>query len=281
MNEFEKAREDYEQIPIPAELEERVQAGIRQGKATHRKAKRQRHWKRSVGAVAACFVVLVGVLNVSPTVAAAAADVPVLGGLFQVLTVRSFTDKTEDRTLEVKQPGVTGGALAEQVNAEIQERVDAKIAEGEQLIAEYKEAYFATGGTEEEWAQHDNKVTVTYEIKSQTDETVSFVVESAVSFANAYQEETYYNLNLAEDRELTLKAVLGEDWAEKCNESIREQMDAAEDPSVYFTPDAGGFTTVDEDTQFYLNEAGNPVVVFPPYTVAVGAMGTVEFEITK
>ena len=30
MNEFEKAREDYEQIPIPAELEERVQAGIRQ-----------------------------------------------------------------------------------------------------------------------------------------------------------------------------------------------------------------------------------------------------------
>ena len=116
MNEFEKAREDYEQIPIPAELEERVQAGIRQGKAAHRKAKRQRHWKRSVGAVAACFAVLVGVLNVSPTVAATAADVPVLGGLFQVLTVRSFTDKTEDRTLEVKQPGVTGGALAEQVN---------------------------------------------------------------------------------------------------------------------------------------------------------------------
>ena len=182
---------------------------------------------------------------------------------------------------DVGQALSSDGAVTEAVNAEIQERVDAKIAEGEQLIAEYKEAYFATGGTEEEWAQHDNKVTVTYEIKSQTDETVSFVVESAVSFANAYQEETYYNLNLADDRELTLQDVLGEDWVEKCNESIREQMDAAEDPSVYFTPDAGGFTTVDEDTQFYLNEAGNPVVVFPPYTVAVGAMGTVEFEITK
>ena len=58
-------------------------------------------------------------------------------------------------------------------------------------------------------------------------------------------------------------------------------MDAAEDPSVYFAPDAGGFTTVDESTQFYLNEAGNVVVVFPPYTVANGAMGTVGFEITK
>ena len=44
------------------------------------------------------------------------------------------------------------------------------------MNAEYKKAYFATGGTEEEWAQHNNKVTVTYEVKSQTDETVSFVV---------------------------------------------------------------------------------------------------------
>ena len=281
MNEFEKAKEAYEQIPIPEELEERVQAGIRQGREARRSAKRQRSWKRSVSAAAACVAVLVGVLNASPAVAAAAADVPVLGGLFQVLTVRDFTDKTADRTLEVEQPGVTGGALAEQVNAEIRERVDAKIAQGEQMIAEYKEAYFATGGTEEEWAQHDNKVTVTYDIKSQTADTVSFVVKSDVSFANAYQEETYYNLDLAGDRELTLQDILGDDWVERCNASIRTQMDGAEDPAVYFAPDEGGFTTVDENTQFYLNEAGNPVVVFPPYTVAIGAMGTVEFEINK
>lgn len=281
MNEFKQARADYEQIPIPEELEERIRAGIRQGRAARNKARRIRYWKRTIGGAAACLAVLVGVLNASPTVAAAAADVPVLGGLFQVLTVRSFTDKTEDRTLEVEQPGVTGGALAEQVNAEIQERVDAKIAQGEQLIAEYKEAYLATGGTEEEWAQHDNKVTVTYDIKSRTADTASFVVKSDVSFANAYQEETYYNLDLAGDRELTLRDILGDGWVEQCNESIRAQMNAAEDPSVYFTPDAGGFTTVDENTQFYLNEAGNPVVVFPPYTVAIGAVGTVEFEITK
>ena len=56
-------------------------------------------------------------------------------------------------------------------------------------------------------------------------------------------------------------------------------MAAAEDPAVYFAADQGGFTTVDETTQFYLNEAGDPVVVFPPYTVAPGAMGYVEFPI--
>lgn len=275
MKEFENAKMEYEEIPIPEELNDRVQAGIRQGRAN----RARRIWKRRLGTVAACFVVVVGALNLSPTVAAAAADVPVLGGLFQVLTVRSFTDENEDRTVEVEQPGLTGSDFAAQIDAEIQERVDAKIAEGEQLIAEYKDAFFATGGTQEDWERHDNQVSVTYEIKSQTDTTVSFVVDSYVSIAGAYQEQAYYNLDLANGKELTLADVLGADWVDICNESIKAQMAAAEDPSVYFDESMGGFTTVDETTQFYLNGDGAPVVVFAPYTVAIGAMGTVEFEI--
>lgn len=277
MNEFEQAKKEYEQIPVPEELADRVQAGIRQGRAK----RMQRKWKRGAGAVAVCLVLVVGTLNISPTVAAAAADVPVLGGLFQILTVRSYQDTNEDRTVEVEQPGLSGGALAQQVSEEIQERVDAKIAEGEEIIAQYKEAFLATGGTEEQWAEKDNTVSVTYDIKSQTDTTVSFVVDSYVSIANAYQEQVYYNLDLAENREITLADLLGENWVEICNESIRTQMAESEDPSVFFTEDMGGFTTVDETTSFYINEAGNPVVVFPQYTVAVGAMGNVEFEISK
>lgn len=277
MNEFEQAKKEYEQIPVPEELADRVQAGIRQGRAK----RMQRKWKRGAGAVAACLVLVVGTLNISPTVAAAAADVPVLGGLFQILTVRSYQDTNEDRTVEVEQPGLSGGALAQQVSEEIQERVDAKISEGEEIIAQYKEAFLATGGTEEQWAEKDNTVSVTYDIKSQTDATVSFVVDSYVSIANAYQEQVYYNLDLAENREITLADLLGENWVEICNESIRTQMAESEDPSVFFTEDMGGFTTVDETTSFYINEAGNPVVVFPQYTVAVGAMGNVEFEISK
>lgn len=275
MNEFKHAKEEYEATPVPAELEDRVQAGIRQGKAN----RARRAWGRRLGTVAACFVVVVGVLNLSPTVAAAAADMPVLGGLFQVLTVRSFTDENADRTLEVQQPAVTGSDFAEAISAEIQKRVDDKTAEGEQMVAEYKEAFLATGGTQEEWEQHDITVSVTYEIESQTDSTVSFLVESNVSFANAYWERTYYNLDLAAGKELTLADLLGENWVSVCNDAIQAQMAAAEDPTVYFDASAGGFTTVDETTQFYLNEAGEPVVVFSPYTVAPGAMGYVEFPI--
>lgn len=281
MNEFRTAKEAYDQTPIPQELNDRVQAGIRQGSEAYRSAHRRVSLRRTLTTAAACFVVAVGTLNLSPTVAAAAADVPVLGGLFQILTVRSYEDTNSDRTVEVEQPGLEGGALAQQVSQEIQERVDAKIAEGEKIIADYKEAFLATGGTEEEWAEKDNTVSVTYDIKSQTDTTVSFVVDSYVSVASAYQEQVYYNLDLAANREITLADLLGENWVETCNESIRTQMAESEDPSVFFSEDMGGFSTVDETTSFYINEAGNPVVVFPKYTVAIGAMGNVEFEIAK
>ena len=281
MNEFRTAKEAYDQTPIPQELNDRVQAGIRQGSEAYRSAHRRRALRRSVSGVlagCACFVLLV---NASPAFARAVSDVPVLGGLFQILTVRSYEDTNGDRTVEVEQPGLEGGALAQQVSQEIQERVDAKIAEGEKIIADYKDAFLATGGTEEQWAEKDNTVSVTYDIKSQTDTTVSFVVDSYVSIASAYQEQVYYNLDLAADREITLADLLGENWVEICNESIRTQMAESEDPSVFFSEDMGGFTTVDETTSFYINEAGNPVVVFPKYTVAVGAMGNVEFEIAK
>lgn len=281
MNEFRTAKEAYDQTPIPQELNDRVQAGIRQGSEAYRRSHHRVALRRTLTTAAACFVVVVGALNLSPTVAAAAADVPVLGGLFQILTVRSYEDTNGDRTVEVEQPGLEGGALAQQVSQEIQERVDAKIAEGEKIIADYKDAFLATGGTEEQWAEKDNTVSVTYDIKSQTDTTVSFVVDSYVSIASAYQEQVYYNLDLAADREITLADLLGENWVEICNKSIRTQMAESEDPSVFFSEDMGGFTTVDETTSFYINEAGNPVVVFPKYTVAVGAMGNVEFEIAK
>lgn len=281
MNEFRKAREAYDATPIPEELDSRVQAGIQQGRENRRRRAARRSLRRTAGTMAACLAVLLGALNLFPTVAAAAAEVPVLGGLFQVLTVRSFTDSDNDRTVEVQQPGIQGGgAFAQEINDEIQRRVDEKIAQGNQLVQEYKEAFLATGGTQAQWEEHDVKVQVTYEVKSRQADTVSFLVESHVSFANAYQERAYYNLDLAEGKELTLADVLGEDWVSVCNDSIRRQMDAAEDPSVYFDESMGGFTTVDETTQFYLNEAGNPVAVFPPYAVAPGAMGYVELEIT-
>ena len=71
MNEFKQAKEDYNAIPIPEKLNGVVQAAIQQGKRNSRR----RYLKQSFAAIAACFAVLFGVLNLSPTAAAVAADI--------------------------------------------------------------------------------------------------------------------------------------------------------------------------------------------------------------
>ena len=276
-NPWKSARAEFDAVPLPEELNDRVLAGIREGQFR----RKRRRLGRMLGTCAACFVLLLGVLNLSPTVAKAAADLPGVGGVFQVLTFRNFRDADTDRTVSVAQPGITGTEFAGKVNAEIQQRVRDALAEGDSVIADYKESYFATGGTQEEWEAHNIRVTVDYAIKYQTDTRVSFVLDTNISLFNSYHKQYFYNLDLAEDRELTLRDLLGDDWTAICNRSIRAQMAAAEDPTVYFTSEQGGFTTVDESTPFYINSAGNPVVVFPRATVAIGALGVVEFEITE
>ncbi len=283
MKDFNKAKQEYLDTPVPEELAEHVEAGIRQGRKNYRKNHR-RVW-RSVGSVAACFAVLVGALNLSPTVAAAAADVPVLGGLFQVLTVRSYETVKGGIDYDVAVPEVeAGGELAKRVNAEIQERVDAHLAQAQQDWEDYKDAFFATGGTQEEWGDREMNVIVDYEIKSQTDNTVSFVVDFGEGWVSAQQQRFCYNLDLENDRDITLADLLGEDWVNICNRSIQSQIDESRDEdgfSYFFPPEQGGFTTVDETTAFYINADGVPVVVFPEYSIAAGAAGIPEFAITQ
>ena len=281
MNEFKNAKEAYDNTPIPAELSERVRAGVREGKARYR-ARRGRTLRRW-GATAACFAVLLAGLNLSPTIAKAAAEVPVLGGLFQVLTFVDY-DKTEDGIhYDVTVPQLEAeGDLAGKVNAVIQEKVDAHLAKAQQDWDDYREAFFATGGTEEDWAGREMDVIVDYEVKSQTDSRVSFVVTLAEGWVSSYEERYYYNLDLSEGRNLTIQDFLGEDWVETCNAAIERQIAESVDEegfTFFFAPEEGGFTTVDETTGFYVREDGTVVVCFPEYSIAAGAAGIPEFPI--
>lgn len=282
MNEFRSAKEEYDNVPIPEELNDRVRAGIEEGKARYQ-ARRGRTIRRWASA-AACFALVLAALNLSPTIARAAAEVPVLGGLFRVLTVVSYDASDGGINYLVSVPRLEAdGERAEAVNAAIREKVDQHLAKARQDWEEYQEAFFATGGTEEEWAGREMDVIVDYEIKSQSETRVSFVVTLAEGWVAYMEERYYYNLDLAENRDLTLRDYLGEDWVEICNASIQRQIDASVDEegfTFFFTPEDGGFTTVDETTGFYVREDGTVVVCFPKYGIAAGAAGIPEFPIS-
>ena len=275
MNKEDRIRDSkkiYDATEIPNGLSEVVQKAIQQTNKKGKVIQMKRYGKR-IAATAACLVIgFIAALNISEPFAAAVAKVPVVGELVQVVTWRSYVYQDDDKIVQVEVPQIEGqenNSAVTDVNAQIQKIVADYEKQAEQNIAEYKEAFLATGGTEEEFTEKGIQVDVQYNVKYQSDTRLSLELIANENWCNAYNVQYFYNIDLKNEKTLTLEDILGEDYISIANESIREQMQKRmedDENLVYWDGSDGieGFTTVDENTKFYLNEKGNPVVVFAP-----------------
>ena len=288
MKELEKSKETYESIVIPKELEGKVQEAIEASRRKREKRlaknRRRKLYRWAVGIAAAFTVATTIGLNTSEAFAMEVQKIPVIGELARILTIRSYEKTEGDTQIAAEIPGVDlgedGQKLSEEVNAQIEKMTAQYESEAVERAEEYKKAFLETGGTEEEWAEHDIRIRVWYEIKNQTEDVLSFVVKGTESWTSAYAETRYYNLDLESNEFLTLESFLGKDYVEKANESIRGQIEERmKKGEAFFAPEEGGFETIEAEPDFYVNEKGNPVIVFEKYAIAPGAMGEVEFEI--
>lgn len=235
---------------------------------------------------AAVCILFTAALNTSPVFAKEAAKLPVIGGLAQVLTFRSYEMEKDDIAVSVEIPTIEmiaedTGISVDEINQEILDCCNQYADEALLRAEEYRTAFLETGGTEEEWAEHNIKITVGYEIKQQSDEYLSFIVRGTENWTSAYSVSRYYNLALSTGKMVTLEDMLGSDYIELANIGIREQMAERQDAGeVFFTAEEGGFTGISEDVKFYINKDNHPVIVFEKYEIAPGASGEIEFEIT-
>ena len=304
MREPENGKRTYEQIEIPGELQETVNRAVRsvdkkKSAARYRKRRMMRA-VRNIGVAAAAVLLCMTVgVNTNEVLAKELGQLPVIGSLVRVLTITSYHEEDGDHDITVNVPeieveetqtaGMSDADIEEAVNAQIQEIVDSHIAQAKEKFAEYKEAFFATGGTEEEWGGRTMDINVDYDVKYQEGSVLSLVLTTSEVWVSAQELRYYYNIDVAQNRELTLKDLLGGDYVNIANESIRQQMKeraAADENLVYWgvtETESGidGFVSVDEDTDFYISADGNPVVCFGEYEIAPGFMGIQEFEIER
>lgn len=298
MRQIEDARKRYEEIPIPAELSGRVKAAIvrseekrksqRQRIPTVRIRRKHRIWGTCAGMAAALVLVFTTALNTNTAFAEMAAGLPVIGAAARILTFRSYERDEGDWKISVEIPSVemiakdTNG-LDSALNQEIYDLCSQYADEAVERAREYKKAFMETGGTEEEWEAHDINIHVGYEIKAQTEAYLSFAVQGTENWSSAYSETKYYNIDLKDNKMVTLADVLGHDYARIADESILRQMEdmEEEDGIAFWSKSEGGFTGVTDKTVFYMNEKENPVIVFDKYEIAPGAYGKLEFEIDK
>lgn len=292
MSSLKEMKERYEQIPIPDALSIRVQQEIMesQKQQMEKEKRRHRYWfrqtLRSMGTAAAAIAILFTLaLNTMPAFAMEAAELPGIGGLARVLTFRSYETEQDDITMSVEIPSIemieedTGIDVVE-INQEVLNRCNQYAEEALSRAEAYRTAFLETGGTLEEWAKHKIRITVGYEIKHQDDAYLSFVVRGNENWSNANQKAQYYNLDLRTGAYVTLEDLLGDDYEALANEAIRKQIREREEAGeAFFAEDAGGFTGISENTNFYINAKHNPVIVFEKYEIANGAAGEIEFEI--
>ena len=306
MSRLKDSKNVYDNIPIPDRLEETVASAIEQAAARRKEdygpdqpvteKRNRKKWRRRGKMVSGCGLAAAAVLtvvaavgvNTSPTFAEEMQRIPVIGAIVRLFTAESWQSDTGDAGISVEVPGIEmirGDTknLADEINEEIKAKCDAYAAAAVERAKEYKKAFLDTGGTEAEWKEHDIRIRVWYELKSQDDSHLSFAVSGSENWVSAYSETYYYNISLTDGAYLTLEDLLGPDYIEKANESIRAAIKEREADSgeEFFSKDEGGFVTVTADTPFYINEKGNPVVVFEKYEIAPGFMGRPEFEIER
>ena len=282
MDRMTEAKRKYQSIPIPQELSERVKLEVERAEKKRRFSLMIR---RIVSAAAAVAVLFVTGLNTSEVFAGEMNDVPVIGTLARIFTIRSYETETEELKISVDIPSVAMIAedlqgLEKEINEDIYTFCEQYAKEAEGRAKEYRQAFLDTGGTQEEWAEHEISIKVWYEVKAQTARYLSLTVKGAESWTSAYSEERYYNLDMETGKWVTLRDILGDDYAQIVRCSILDQIEQKRiEDEVEYWPDK--WKGIDDETKFYINQEHNPVVVLEKYEIAPGSEGQLTFEIRR
>lgn len=298
MRDLKDAKNIYDHIVVPEELNHRLREALDNTPTPEKKYTSIVQFSRwAATAAAALFLCFTVGLNTSESFAMEMSELPIIGTVAKVLTIRSYESTVENTTTTVEIPEVQVEEGSEEVtkaitdvNAEIQALVDEFTAQKQIEIKEYKEAFLETGGTEEEWAERTIDINVNYEVKYQSDTTLSLLVDAWISWFNFQEERHFYNIDLVTGKTLTLIDLLGEDAYEYAADCVYAQMQerVAEDPEglIYWGindstdgTDGFEFIGVSEETPFYINEDGNVVISYNKYDAGPGYMGVQEFEI--
>lgn len=218
-------------------------------------------------------------LNTNAVFAKEVSQIPMIGTFAQILTFRSFTYETDTARVSAKIPGVQIDSVtvkeekySNRVNKMIQKKCDTYLKEAVKRVKDYKKAFLETGGTKKEFAEKNIVIKVDYEIKSETNQRLSFAVIGTESWVSAYAMTDYYNLDVKSQKTITLKDVLGKNYISIANEQIKEQMKEQEE-------NQNKFRSIHKDTDFYIDVQGNPVIVFQKYEIGPGYLGRPEFTI--
>lgn len=280
MNDFdEKLRQlaAKEKIETPESVRARMEETLM---ALPRKEKKVIPLFPRIAAAAACFalVFLFILPNVSVAYATAMENIPIIGDLIHVFTIRNYRYADSSHEMDIQVPNVSDpadGEAAGIINSEVEQLT-------QDLVNQFYDELEVVGD------EGHGSMYVTYDVLNNTERW--FVLKLSVHLVSASGSTyfVYYNVDRETGKIVTLGELFTTDdfetvIAENIKKQMRQQM--KQDDSVVYWLDKKSFgdefAAVDGEHNYYFSENGDLVIPFDKYEVGPGSMGCPEFVIEK
>lgn len=281
MNDFDKKLRQMaadDPVEVPDFVHQRIEDTLASLPAQEKKAAPVRKMPR-FAAIAASFalVMLVALPNISPVYAHAVENIPVIGKIVRVVTIRNYLYSDDNHQMDVKVPHIAddeGMGAADRINQD----VDSLTSE---LIKQFYNDVDSVGD------QGHGAIYVNYDVLTNTDRwfTMKLSVHMLSGSGSSYFK--YYNVDRTTGRIVNLGDLFcSDDFTECITNDIKAQMrlrTETDGEKVYWTgEDVSGiqFPEIGAEHNYYFNEDGKLVIPFDQYEVAPGSMGCPEFVIS-
>lgn len=273
---LEKLRSDYQNIPLPNDLDEIVKNAIH-----HSKSRRRFGVNKSVVAGLTAAAVFVLSLNTSQAFAKSLSNVPVIRNVVKVLTFTEYTVDEPTYKANIKVPAVTNLK-----NKDLEQSLNQKyLKENQKLYAEFKKEISSMKKNSGGHLGVDSG----YEVKTDNENILSierYVVNTVASSSTTMKFDT---IDKKKEILLTLPILFKDkSYIDIINQNIKEQMIDRmnqDEDNIYWIQEANldysidPFISIKDNQNFYINKDNKLVISFDEYEVAPGYMGVVEFII--
>lgn len=279
--ELKNLKTEYENVQIPDKGIEMMQKAIERAKSDKRKADVRQKWRKRGLGIAAALAIVVILPNTNEKIAHAMEQIPLVGKIFEVITIRDYTYDDGHNSADIKVPKVITESdeskehpSINQVNKSIEQYTN-------ELLAEFENNMQVEGF---------QNLDVSYEVMTNNDTWFALDIAAVETKASGYEFHRYYNINKVTGEQVQLKDLFkeGSDYISIISEEIKQQMKermAKEEGVVYWLDNEeypqDNFKEIKPDQNFYLDKDGNLVIIFNEYEVAPGYMGVQQFTIDK
>lgn len=232
---------------------------------------------RMIAVAASILFITLGVFpNISQSYAQALEQLPLVGDMVKVVTIRNYIFSDDEYDMMVDVPMLENSSKeAEYINKDVSELTT-------ELVNKFYEEVKLYGNS------GYGSIDVKYDTVTNSDRWFTLKLAVCETSASSNKYYKFYHIDKKQGKTVMLEDLFTDDSfskiiADEIISQMRDQMKQNEGISYWIDDSefSENFDSVGPEQNFYWNEDGNLVIIFDEYEVGPGSIGTPEFVIEK